>query len=479
VKRRAAAALGASCLLLACVRAAFPHAQPTTTVQFDREIVHILDDHCVMCHTPGGPAFPLVTYEQTYAARWKIRQDALNRHMAPWGAVAGYGVFANDNGLTQREIDFLSSWAESYGPRNNGQVYTGIAAAAPQVVQAHFDFSRWLLGNPDLRLALPPATLAPRQAAAIQHATLDPKLTADRWLRGLEYKPGDRRVVHAVSFSIQETGQWLGSWTPWHPFVSLPPGLAYRLPAGSHIAADIRYYGAADPVVEHGSLALYFASATAAPRAVINLTLEAQGPATASGGSRKLLAAMTLEQDTNILALQPQILPGVQSIEVAVRKPDGATQILLFARDIPLDWPTPYVLAKPVPLLKGTRLSVIEHYPVGAALPAGGLALTLSACPGTALAPGRLPPAPAPPPSPAQHFKLTGTVKSVDAGSGRVLVQHGDIPGFMGAMTMFYSVAKEADLKRLTAGDEIQSDVVTGGATGPALENIKVVKKAH
>jgi cytochrome c5 len=83
VKRRAAAALGASCLLLACVRAAFPHAQPTTTVQFDREIVHILDDHCVMCHTPGGPAFPLVTYEQTYAARWKIRQDALNRHTAP------------------------------------------------------------------------------------------------------------------------------------------------------------------------------------------------------------------------------------------------------------------------------------------------------------------------------------------------------------------------------------------------------------
>jgi Cu/Ag efflux protein CusF len=463
--------------MLMCAPAAFPHAQPTTTVQFDREIVHILDNHCVMCHAQGGLAFPLVTYEQTYAARWKIRQDALNRHMAPWAAVAGYGVFANDNSLTQREIDFLSSWAESYGPRDNGQVYTGVVAAAPQVVQAHFDFSRWVLGNPDLRLSLPPATLAARQAATIQHATVDLKLTADRWLRGLEYKPGDQRVVHAVSFSVQETGQWLGSWTPWHPFVSLPPGLAYRLTAGSHISADIHYYGATEPVVDHGSLALYFASAPASPRAVTNLTLKPMTSAGAAGGSRKLVAATRLEQDTNILALQPQILPGVESIEVAARAPDGATRVLLFARDIPLDWPTPYVLAKPVHLLKGARLSVIEHYAAGAALPASGVALTLSTCAGAALAPE--PPSAPPPPTVAQRFKLTGTVKSVDTESGRVLVQHGDIAGFMGAMTMFYSVGKPADLKQIAAGDEIQSDVVTGGPTGPSLENIKVVKKAH
>lgn len=471
-------ALGACCLLL-CAPAAFPHAQPTTTVQFDREVVHILDNHCVMCHAQGGLALPLVTYEQTYAARWKIRQDALNRHMAPWAAVAGFGVFANDNSLTQREIDFLSSWAESYGPRNNGQVDTGIAvAAAPQVVQAHFDFSRWALGNPDLQLALPSVTLGARQAATIQHATLDPKLTADRWLRGLEYKPDDRRVVHAVSFSIQETGEWLGSWTPWHPFASLPPGLAYRLPAGSHIAADVYYYGAAEPVVEHGSLALYFTSAAAPPRAVTNLALAPKGAETASGGSRKLVATMTLDQDTNILALQPQLARGVQSIEVAARKPDGATQVLLFARDIPLDWPTPYVLAQPLPLVKGTRLSVIEHYEPGSALAPAGLPLTLSTCPGPELAREPTLQPPAPPPSAAQRFKLTGTVKAVDPGSGRVLVQHGAIPGFMGAMTMFYSVGREADLQKLTAGDEIQSDVVTGGPTGPSLENIEILKKA-
>src|SRR5262245_46433969 len=37
------------------------HETLTTTVLFDREIVRVLDKHCVMCHVASGPAFPLST----------------------------------------------------------------------------------------------------------------------------------------------------------------------------------------------------------------------------------------------------------------------------------------------------------------------------------------------------------------------------------------------------------------------------------
>lgn len=315
-------------------------------MQFDREVVHILDNHCVMCHAEKGSSFPLVTYEQTYAARWKIRQDALDRHMAPWAAVAGYGDFTNSNALTQREIDFLVSWAESFGPRNNGEVYTGVAAAAaPKVIQAHSDFARWELGKPDLLLRVPANRVKPKAGETVQRTIIDAGLTSGRWLRGLEYKPGDRRVVHAVRFTIQQSGEWLGSWTPWYRFVSFPEGLAYRLPARSHIVAEIHYYGASEPVVDQGSLGLYFAERSA--RRTVNLVV--------AGTTR-------IESDMNILALQPQLRPGVQSIEVAARAPGGSTQVLLFAREIPLEWPTPYVFRTPVSLRQGTKLSVIEHY---------------------------------------------------------------------------------------------------------------------
>jgi Cu/Ag efflux protein CusF/cytochrome c5 len=447
---------------------AFPHAQTTTTVQFDREIVHVLDNHCVVCHSQKGLAFPLVTYEQTYGARWKIRQDVLDRHMAPWAAVPGYGEFVNDNGLTQREIDFLVSWAESFGPRNNGEVYTGLATArAP--VQAHFDGRRWMLGNPDLQLTLPANTVAAKQADQVQRVSLDPRLTRDRWLRGLEYKPADGRVVHAVSVTIQESGAWLGSWTPWHPYFELPAGLAYRLPAGSHLLLKIHSYGSSEPVTEHASLGLYFA-AQPSLRTVASIELNARS---AAGSPRKWLGTRTLEEDTGILALEPEIHAGIQSIEVSARKPDGTKQILLFARSIPLEWPTPYVLRKPVSLEKGTQLSVIEHYLEDAATPTGGFQVTFSAYSGGSLTNDE--PQTSRAGSSTQRFKLTGTVLSVDASNGRLTVQHQAIQGYMGAMTMAYRVGKRQDLQRLQARDEIRCDVVVSDSGGAYLENIEVL----
>ena len=37
------------------------HETLTTTVLFDREIVRILNKHCIMCHAENGPSFPLTT----------------------------------------------------------------------------------------------------------------------------------------------------------------------------------------------------------------------------------------------------------------------------------------------------------------------------------------------------------------------------------------------------------------------------------
>jgi Cu/Ag efflux protein CusF len=444
-------------------RPAISHAQITTTVQFDREIVRVLDDHCVACHVPDGLAFPLVTYEQTYAARWQIRQDALDRHMAPWAAVAGYGDFVNDNGLTQREIDFVTSWAESFGPRNNGAIDSGVAAAmtGSVPVQAHSDFERWALGKPDLLLPLGANTVAPQPTETFKRIVIDPKLKSARWLRGLEYKPGERRVVHSASFSVLETGQWLAGWTPWRGFAELPGGLAYALPAGSHIVAEIHYSAATAPVVDEGSLGLYFADQPSM-RPVADLVLDAKVTSPLHGTPQKLEATTKLEADLTLLALQPTLRPGVQSIEVIAKLPADASLVLLFARDIPLQWPTPYIFRTPVSLPQGTDLSVIEHYAADSAVPPGGIALTVSGYRGAAL---------------AQRYKLAGTVRSVDAAHGRLVVEHGDIPGFMSAMTMSYTVGTHEALTTIAAGDQIQSDVVVSDS-GAYLENIAVTRRA-
>ena len=57
------------CVVVCSTAASLSHETLTTTVLFDREIVRILNRHCVMCHVESGPSFPLETYEQTWLQR--------------------------------------------------------------------------------------------------------------------------------------------------------------------------------------------------------------------------------------------------------------------------------------------------------------------------------------------------------------------------------------------------------------------------
>jgi hypothetical protein len=363
------------------------HETLTTTVLFDREIVGILNRHCVMCHVEGGPSFPLATYEQTWVQGRKIRADVIARHMPPWAAFPGYGRFVNENTVTLRESQFIVSWVEGLGPRNAGTVFTNTAdtnAPKPQVVRAHLDLGRWQLGEPDLTRQLEATTIEPEHANIIEpehdvkHTVVDLGLTSERRVSALEYMPGDRRVVRAAFFSVQETGQWIGSWTPWYGFVKLPSGAAFRLQAGSHIVAEIHYQRAKEKVVDRGTLGLFFA-ARPAPHSVSDLVLEARGDVPAGVPSQRFHAESVLAANTAVLALRPDVLPGVKSVEVSARKPDGGTEILLFAKEIPIDWPTPYIFKDAVSLPKGTALSTTVYYANDGAAPRrAGVRLTVS-----------------------------------------------------------------------------------------------------
>ncbi len=335
--RRLISAASLAFVVCAWPRTASPHETVSTTVLFDREIVRILNSHCVMCHAAGGPSFPLTTYEEAWLQRRKMTAAVISRHMPPWAALSGYGRFANENVVTLRESQFLVSWMEGLGPRNAGKVFTNTTdpgAAAQKAVSAHADFNEWRLGQPDLV----------RDVTASM--TIDLGLNAERRLRAFEFKPADRTSVHAAIFTIAETGQWIASWTPWYGFVELPRGVAYRVPSGAHLHAAI--YGS-----RGGQVGLFFDSAPA-ERIVADLVVEATGDLRHHGET-------TLQADTTLLALRPDIRAGITSVEVSARTPDGGTQVLLFAKDFDYAWPTPFIFARPVTLRRGSTIAVTAY----------------------------------------------------------------------------------------------------------------------
>jgi hypothetical protein len=341
--------------IVAWPRTVSPHGSLTTTVLFDREIVRILNARCVMCHADNGLSFPLVTYEQTWLQGRSMRSSVLRRHMPPWSAVAGYGEFVNDNRLTLRETQFLVSWVEGLGPRNAGRVFLNVVdptAAPPQDVRATTHGNHWQLGEPDVTLDV----VTGAQGSATRRAVVDPGLASARQVRALEFMPGDRRVVSAAVFSVEGTGQWLGSWTPWHPFVSVPDGAAYRLPAHSRIVVDVQYRGTGAAQADRGSLGVFFSNAPTS-KAAMDLVLDARP----SAGTPALKGRARLSRDTLVWAIQPEIVSGLSSLEVSARRPDGGTDVLLALTDPSIEWPTPYLLKTPRRLARGTEVFVVAR----------------------------------------------------------------------------------------------------------------------
>jgi hypothetical protein len=369
-------------LIVAWPRPVQTHGSLTTTVLFDREIVRLLNDRCVMCHIDGGLAFPLETYEQTWLQGRAMRSSVLRRHMPPWSAVAGYGEFVNDNHLTLRESQFLVSWVEGLGPRNAGKVFLNVVdprAAAPPEIRATIHTAQWQLGEPDLTRRLTPTTIEARSPDVVRRSVVDLDLASARQARALEFMPGDRRVVRAATFSLESTGQWLGSWTPWHTFVSLPDDVVYRLPAKARIVVDTHYRGASAPAVDASTLGVFFDaprfssspefrvpspdSRVPSPglKAATDLVVDARPLA----GARVLKGTSRLASDTRVWAIQPEIVAGLSSLEVSARRPDGGTEVLLALTEPSVEWPTPYLLKTPRLLGRGTEVFVVARSSTG------------------------------------------------------------------------------------------------------------------
>lgn len=355
------------------------HAVVTTTVVFDREIVRILQKKCIACHSQNNIGMPLTSYEETRPWAGSIHEEVLRRHMPPWRAVAGYSEFANDTALTSRELQFITAWIDGNGPKTKDQrlVVNVDAGSTVESERLKPDFARWQLGKPNLMKAVPPTMVAAAEGDSVRRVVVDLGLSSMRTVRALEYKPGDRRVVRAAYFYLEQSGQWLGSWTPWYSTTSLPDKAAYVLPPGSKIVAEIYYRGANVPVQDSGTIGLYWSSVAPSETTAELPVVTTPGAAADAAGLLKATGSLMLKADTTILAFKPAVQDGLESLAVGARRPDGRVQVMLLVRDPLPEWPTPYILKAPIRLPAGTEIFVSERRHAGAAPPDQSAAVTI------------------------------------------------------------------------------------------------------
>ena len=159
-------------------------AQPEHDVTFTRDIAPILQRSCESCHRPrGGAPMNLITYQEVrpWARAIKARTEA--REMPPWFVDKNIGIqhFKDDPSLSHDEIALIGKWVDAGAPRGN---------PADLPPPREWSAGRWTIGEPDLVISSPVATV--EAVAADWFGGINPPtstgLTTDRFVKAVEVK---------------------------------------------------------------------------------------------------------------------------------------------------------------------------------------------------------------------------------------------------------------------------------------------------
>jgi tetratricopeptide (TPR) repeat protein len=356
-------------------------------VTFARDIAPLLFDKCTSCHRPGGPApFSLITYADARQRSSLIAAVTAKRFMPPYNAASEAGAFQGQKRLTADEIAVLRDWADAGAPEGN-----------PSEAPTPPSYSNtWQLGSPDLVVTTSEAyVLRAEPTDVFRIFVIRLPVTATKYVRGIEFHPGNARVVHHANIRLDRTsgsrdldardrgpgydgllarsavypdGHFLG-WTPGQIAPLVPNDLAWRLDPGTDLVIQLHMQpGGAEERVQP-SIGFFF-SETAPARTPTILRLGSQGIDIPPGASGYLIRdSYELPVDVELHALQPHAHYRLREARGTATLPDGTARHLIDIDAWDFRWQHVYRFERPVVLPRGTRVSMEYRYDNSAANP--------------------------------------------------------------------------------------------------------------
>ena len=357
---------------------------------FAHDIAPIVYEKCAECHRPGGVApFSLLTYEDVKKRAAQIASATGARYMPPWLPERGYGDFINDRSLTAGQIADIAAWVSAGAPEG----------PIDEIPPPPSFPDGWQLGKPDLVLEAPgPVELPAAGRDVYWNVIFTPNLTARRWVRAIEIRPGQPRVVHhanllvdrAGSAHLHETAPGKGFpgmdlvigrspfdpdgnflfWKPGGAPHIEPDGFAWRLDPGNELVLNMHLQPSGKQEDVRPSIGLYF---TDQPQTKFPLLVQLENDQALDipAGARDFVISedFKLPLDSAVLAVYPHAHYLGKLLEAWATLPDGSRKWLIRIPVWDQNWQSVFYYREPVFLPKDTVIHMQYHYDNSAANP--------------------------------------------------------------------------------------------------------------
>jgi tetratricopeptide (TPR) repeat protein/mono/diheme cytochrome c family protein len=353
-------------------------------VTFSRDIAPVLFEHCAMCHRPGGVApMSLMSYPEVRPWARAIAEQVGARRMPPWKPEPGYGgPFIGNRRLSEEQIALIQQWVTD-GAVEGRPVDLPPMPASP---------AGWRLGEPDLVIEVPRYTLPAGGKAGgkdvLRKFAIPIPIAGTRYVRGLEFQPGNARVVHHANMRIDRTGAsrkldaadpqpgyegvtpfaarfppgyFLG-WTPGQLRPLAPDSMAWRLDPGSDMLLELHLMPRDQPEVVQSRIGFFFSDASPT-RLPATIRLGRQNLDIPAGSKDyRSRDSYVLPVDVEVYGVQPHAHYLAKEIKGFATLPDGTRTWLIYITDWNFDWQDFYAYARPFVLPKGTELTMEITY---------------------------------------------------------------------------------------------------------------------
>jgi peroxiredoxin len=359
--------------------------EAATAPTFNADIAPILHEHCAVCHRPGEVApFPLLTYQDAAKRAGLIATVTGKRYMPPWKPEEGYGHFQDERRLSDRQIELIRQWADKGAPEGD----PGQRPSTPQFA------SGWRAGKPDEVFTMTaPFSVQADGPDVIQCFVVPLDLATDRYVKTVEFHPGNSRVVHHALFFLDSRGGArkldsatpelgypcfggprivlsgaLGGWAPGATPQPLASGMAFKVEKGTDLVMQIHYHPSGKPESDQSSVGLTF---TGQPRKGLGHMVAGSRLIDLPAGDAHYEVVDWVEapQDIELVNIAPHAHLLCKEVKVDARLPDGRIEPLIWIKDWDFNWQGEYRFAEPVKLPKGTRIEMRYVYDNSAANP--------------------------------------------------------------------------------------------------------------
>jgi len=234
-------------LWIAFIPAAALAADDAKLPTFTKDVAPIFQRACQSCHHAGTSApMSLVTYAETRPWAKSIRERVATRDMPPWHLDKTVGIrkYKNDRSLNDAEIATIVKWVDSGAPQ-------GDASDMPAPLSFTSDNS-WYIGKPDLLVTTDKDfTMYPAGPDWWIDQYAEVKIPEDRWIKAMEIKPSNPKIVHhAVIYAIEpdapegtpETGVQLHEYAVGKYGDIFSENTGRLLKAGTRLRFDMHYF---------------------------------------------------------------------------------------------------------------------------------------------------------------------------------------------------------------------------------------------